>query len=77
MADEHAQVRDLVRAPEPRGTVVRASEEVMPMWPPRDVPHSVVVAFVDDQAGPGVEGPETDRFIGGAGQEMFGCCCHR
>ena len=43
----------------------------MAVGPPCDVPHSVIVALVDDEAGPGFERPETDGFVSGTREEVF------
>jgi len=72
VADEHAEIGDLICRPEARGAVVGAGEEVVAVGSPCDVPDSVVVALVDDEAGPGFEGPEADGFVGGAGEEVLG-----
>ncbi len=64
----------MFRGPEARGAVVGAGEEVVAKGAPGHVPDGVVVAFVDDEAGPGFERPKADGFVGGAGEEVFGGC---
>jgi len=53
---------------------VGARQEVVAERAPGYIIDWVVVAFVNDEAGPSIEGPEADRFIG-RGREEVPCGC--
>lgn len=54
----------MISAPYASCVVVTAGQEVVTKGPPCYIPNGLIMAFVDDKTGPGVERPEADGLVG-------------
>jgi hypothetical protein len=69
MADHEAEIRDVVLDPDSDGLVPAAADEVVTEGAPTNIPDGSFMAFIDNEASPCLEGPESDCLIGRAGKE--------
>jgi hypothetical protein len=69
VADHEAEIGDVVLGPDSDGLVPAAADEVVAEGTPANIPDGSFMAFVDYEASPCLEGPESDCLIGRAGKE--------
>jgi hypothetical protein len=64
----------VILAPDANSSVPSTAGEVVAEWTPFNLPNWTFMAFVDDEACPSLEGPETDCLIRGRGDEEPRLC---
>jgi hypothetical protein len=69
VADHEAEIGDVVLRPDADGLVPTAADEVVAKGTPAHIPDRSFMAFVDYEASPCLEGPESDCLIGRARKE--------
>jgi len=74
VADHEAEIRDVVLGPDSDGLVPAAADKVVTEGAPTNIPDGPFMAFVDYEASPCLEGPESDCLIGRAGKEELRSC---
>lgn len=65
VAHHHAEVGDVILAPDANGLVPAATDEVVSERSPANIPDWAFMAFVHNEASVGLQGPKTDGLVRG------------
>lgn len=70
VTSKNALLTDVIRDPETSRAVRSTGDEIMTERPKAHVPDRAIMALVDDNAGPSIERPQSDRLVCGRGKEV-------